>query len=335
MPVHRIEWDCGRAEIETMAGMLGPIEFFLGDGRKAQPMAVAPWADDEGPEFDALPDLLKRLRGEWPCVPFGAPSAPAGLPADWTGVPVSGLGDDFHGYSSHNQWSKIRDLPNGLELSIEYPETHAVKRLGRRIEGVAGKTRVCVSLSIEVRHDVLLPIALHPVFKLPRQTGAAQLDVGEFSYARTFPVTLEPGISCFAVDKVVDDLSAVPSDKGMTDVTKLPLGYATEELVQVCGAKGQISLRNMAERYVATLEYDPAVFPSVLLWISNNGRKAYPWNGRHLGLGIEPVCGAFDLGPEVAANPDNPFAKSGVSTAVRLRAGQTFSTSYSISVDSL
>ena len=55
-------------------------------------MQVAPWADE--PDSAALPGILQRLRGEWPCVPFGRTAAP------WNGrhwalgvEPVNGVFD--------------------------------------------------------------------------------------------------------------------------------------------------------------------------------------------------------------------------------------------------
>ncbi|MCY3980649.1 MAG: hypothetical protein OXF51_02525, partial [Alphaproteobacteria bacterium] len=107
------------------------------------------------------------------------------------------------------------------------------------------------------------------------------------------------------------------------------------ELDELCGVEGTVTLENHAERYRAKLAYDPAVFPSLVLWISNRGRRNYPWNGRHLALGVEPTCGAFDLGPQVGCNPNNPIAADGFPTAVQFRAGQAFTTTYTIAVECL
>lgn len=60
-----------------------------------------------------------------------------------------------------------------------------------------------------------------------------------------------------------------------------------------------------------------------LLWISNRGRSAAPWNSRNLCLGVEPISSAFDLGAAISAGP-NPLAAQGMPTAVPLRAGGTY-----------
>ena len=57
--------------------------------------------------------------------------------------------------------------------------------------------------------------------------------------------------------------------------------------------------------------------PSLLLWMSNRGRKYDPWNGRNLCLGVEPIASAFDLGTPASVAP-NPIAAAGVATALTL-----------------
>ena len=46
---------------------------------------------------------------------------------------------------------------------------------------------------------------------------------------------------------------------------------------------------------------NPADFPSTLFWLSNGGRSASPWSGRHVGrIGIEEVCSYFSHGVDVS-----------------------------------
>ncbi|MCB8828816.1 hypothetical protein LJD47_27785, partial [Escherichia coli] len=73
-------------------------------------------------------------------------------------------------------------------------------------------------------------------------------------------------------------------------------------------------------------------FPSVLLWYSNRGRRAYPWNGNHLALGVEPVCAAFDLGPGISA-ASNPINRAGTATSITFHPDDAFITRYRISVE--
>jgi hypothetical protein len=75
-------------------------------------------------------------------------------------------------------------------------------------------------------------------------------------------------------------------------------------------------------------------FPSLLLWFSNRGRKVSPWNGRHLAIGIEPVCSPFGLSATTAI-AHNPIAALGTPTAHALVPDETFVTRYRIEVEAV
>ncbi|MBO6604558.1 MAG: hypothetical protein JJ938_10465 [Roseicyclus sp.] len=330
MAPFELVWDRGIAQVEAVGAMLGPVRFHLSDGRTISPLAVGPWGEDGGPDHDALPPILKRLRGEWPCVPFGAPDCTPDLPERWRGVPSKGTGTDFHGYGSHNAWECVEDGPGRLVLEITYPEDHAIAGLRREIRGVAGKAELEISLMITARTATCLPIALHPVFALPRRPGEAEIVAEGMTGGHTFPGVVEPGVSRLAPDLTFESLEAVPTHQGPIALSRLPLPVDTEELVQLFGVAGRVTLCNHAEAYEAWIAFDQTVFPSVLLWVSNRGRRAYPWNGRFTAVGIEPLRGAFDLGPEISSNPANPIARSGIPTALELTEGEVFTTSYQI-----
>ena len=182
-----ITWDRGEAELQLLGGMLGPVRFRLEDGRVVQPLAVAPWGDDSGTDHDLLPGLLRRLRGEWPCVPFGAPEVPEGLPGAWQPAAENPVGSDFHGYGAHHPWVVVDQQESAIIIASDYPTDHPVRRLTRRIAGLSGEARVAISLTIEVRREVHAPIALHPVFRLPATPGRARLDLGKIRHGAGFP----------------------------------------------------------------------------------------------------------------------------------------------------
>ena len=117
------------------------------------------------------------------------------------------------------------------------------------------------------------------------------------------------------------------------DASRVPLPVETEELLQLNGLD-RIALANEADGYRVKLSWNNAHFPSLLLWMSNRGRKADPWNGRHTALGMEPICSPFGLGP-ASARADNPMARSGVNTAHNFKAGEVFTTKYRIEVETL
>lgn len=151
----------------------------------------------------------------------------------------------------------------------------------------------------------------------------------------TFPEARAPGVSRLAPAARFASLAAVPLDRGgMADLTRLPLPHATEELVQLTIADGRATLTWPAKGFRARLPRDTAHFPDLNLWICNRGRSAFPWNGRHQSLGLEPVCAAFDLGTAVSAGP-NPLETSGRPSARRFRAGEVFTTRHRIAVEAM
>lgn len=335
-----ITWNRGTAKIQLLGGMVAPVDFWSEDHRIISPLVVAPWLDDQdNMAYHELPGLMRGLRGEWPCIPFGSPAPDLDLPHRWARLQNTNLehalGDDFHGFASHNTWHVTGQTVDSVELTIDYPESHDVQRLVRRLYGVKDQMALKFELSISVRRPCALPIALHPIFRLPVQINAADLETGPFEQGFVFPKPVETGVSRLVPDSSFVNLQAVPAETGPVSLAQFPLPYATEELVQLCGTKGCISLHNHAESYTATLRFDPEVFPSTVLWISNGGRRAYPWNGRFIAIGIEPVCSAFDLGPHVSNNPQNPIAQEGYATSVELSPEYPFTTCYQLSVSAL
>ena len=112
------DWAHGRLTVQALGAMLGPVTFRLPDGREVSPLHVAPWADD--PQVASLPGILRALRGDFACVPFGADRA-LDLAGDWSALsrPAPERPGPPHGPSSNEIW-KLQD--DGLHLTLEYPE---------------------------------------------------------------------------------------------------------------------------------------------------------------------------------------------------------------------
>lgn len=323
-------WQHGVVSVEDLGGMLGPTLFVLPDGRQVAPFQVAPWADDPG--GDELPGILKRLRGEWPCVPFGADADRA--PADgWPGsVAATTVDPNPHGFSSNNPWRFEAAGAGSIALSIDYPENHPIRGLRRTVTPDADKAALDFTLEIDVREDCELPLGVHPSWRLPAKTGAMRIEVPSSVTGMTFPALVDE-TSIFTQGAVLEPWHDVPLKAGgRLDVRQVPLAQATEELVQLIDMPGHASLWNTAEGYRVKLSWNAEHYPSALLWFSNRGRQMAPWSGRHLALGFEPICAAFDLGQQVST-AENPISRRGVKTARRFRAGEKFVTRYRVEVE--
>jgi len=325
---HAIAWLHGMASVQALGGMLGPVTFLLPDGRQVSPLHVAPWFDD--PDRTAQPPILQELRGEWPCVPFGT-DAPRTLPEGW-----SATGETFdsanvpHGHSSNAEWVFTDAAADRLTLTCDYPGAHPIRRLTRTIAADPKAPAIDITLTVEARRPCRLPIGLHPTLRLPL-TGQARLIPPSFRQGRTFPLDVEPGQGLLQPGATFSELAEIPGRSGGTiSLAALPLTENTEELVQLCGVSGGFRLHH-ADGWHVTLDWDTSHFPSLLLWVSNRGRASAPWNSRHVALGVEPVCAAFDLGPAVSSSP-NPISAAGIGTAHRFEPGTPFTTQYRIGV---
>lgn len=325
-----LAWAHGVVTLQSLGGMIGPSSFVLPVGRQVSPLHIAPWFAEAMPP--GLPGVLHQLRGEWPCVPFGV-DAERNLPTKWQPQGVGFDGAEIpHGHGSNADW-QFDTAPDAIAMRCVYPETHPIKSLHREVRPDPVAAALDITLRVQARRACRLPIGLHPTFRLPSD-GFAQLIPPSFNEGRVFPQPVEK-TSLLAPDAVFSSLDAVPlADGGSLSLTQLPFATKNEELVQLCGVKGDFVLRYPGEDFQMRLSWNSDHFPSVLLWVSNQGRDYAPWNGRHLALGIEPVCSAFDLGPALSSGP-NPIADAGTPTATEFQTGQDFITHYRIAVEPL
>lgn len=325
-----ITWNHGVVSVDSLGGMLGPTLFILSDGRQVAPFQVAPWANEA--LDDDVPNVLRRLRGEWACVPFGgdADRPPRG---GWPGSTAEGTVDRLpHGYGSNHHWTFGEASPAGISLSIDYPETHPIRSLERRVMPDPKAAALDFELAVNVRSNCTLPFGLHPTFRLPGTPGAMRIEVGDEISGATYPHDVDTS-SIFETEQVATPWHDVQLRNGSSlDVSAIPLRQNTEDLLQLLDMPGHAALWNTAEGYRARLIWNKDHCPSALLWFSNRGRSFAPWNGRHLALGLEPICSAFDLGPQIGAS-DNPINQRGIATARRFTAGERFVTRYRVEVE--
>ena len=323
-------WSNGSARVLEMGAMLSDLVFYLEDGRQVSPLHKAPWLGEELPAN--TPSLLAGLQGEWPCVPFGA--APSmSLKGYWAGmraVPESWP----HGYGANHSWVVSQVSSDQVDATIIYPDDSPIVSLYRSVSGRHSQNAIDITLEITARRDVSVPLGLHPVFKLPDEPGAARLLVGDYKEIWVYPGDTG-GDSIFDFSDPVasfDDL-ALRDCEGW-DPLALPYPCDSESILLLSDSTGSVTLENRAESYRCTLNWDANALPSLMLWISNNGRSSAPWNSRHRALGIEPVCAPFDFGSEMAT-VQTPLNMAGVPTSVRLSRHRPWRTSYQLMVESL
>jgi hypothetical protein len=325
--VWRLDWAFGRAEVQALGGMLGPLHFRLDAERELQVMHVAPWAGTT--DSLALPGILRRMRGEWPCVPFGRTDLPPDLPDGWQ--PLAPDDRWAHGYSSNHRWECEYQSADRLSLAIEYPDDSPVARIERHVRAVAHAPALDIDLVVWPRHSLRLPAGLHPTFRLPHPNGRVQLKLGTHEGIFTYPSGSAGAISRLRPDTRSDSLDAMAGMSGTIDLSHLPLDDDGEELLQVRALRADggapLSLHYLDYEAHVGLWWDTAQFPDLMLWMSNRGRPEFPWDGRHVALGAEPVNSVFDLGRVARPPAGHPLADR---LGIALLAGQAWRTTYRI-----
>jgi hypothetical protein len=295
-------WPHGRAELQRLGAMLAPVVFSAPGQADFAPMQVAPWVDEPGAQ--ALPGILRRLRGEWPCVPFGRTVCPPDLPRGWL---PNAAGDAWgHGYGANHDWAWLAQTDAlALALVLTTPDG---TRLTRTVTAVVDAPALDLDLCVDVSTPRTCPIALHPTLRL--DAGRVALDVPHAGRGFTYPVPAEPGVSRLAPNQRFDHLSAVPrADGSLADLTRFPQPIDSEELLQLQTITGPVTLHYLDAGWALMLDWERALLPDLMLWVSHRGRRHAPWNGRHWALGVEPLHGVFDLGRVATPPADHPLAR--------------------------
>jgi hypothetical protein len=305
----RLAWEHGCAEVQSLGAMLGPLSLRVGAGRELDIMHVAPWAGMT--RADNLPGILRRLRGEWPCVPFGCTEPPHGLPAGWrTHAP-----DDAwnHGYAANHHWRCVSADERRIHLAIDYPASSPIEHIERVIAADPDGPAVDIELSVWARRPARLPAGLHPTFRVPPTAGRVRVMLGAHDGIYSYPAQPAGAVSRLLPDRRSASLAHLAGVDGAVDLAHLPLSAPAEELVQVralCVPEGEapFALHYLDYDACVGLWWDTAQLPDLLLWVSNGGRIHFPWMSNHLALGAEPVNSIFDLGRIATAPAGHPLA---------------------------
>jgi hypothetical protein len=296
-------------DITLRGGQLAPVVFHL-PGRDVSPYALAPW---EPAEFPDQPPLLSVLRGDFLCLPFGGQSA---------GPP--------HGETANCDWTKLDSDERSLKFEIKTQDTGAsvVKTLATR----QGQHAIYFTYQIS-NLDGDFNYGNHPILDFSGLTeGAARVTTSAFHWGSVFPgVFSNPAdgeTQALAEGAVFSDLREVAlAAGGTTDLTRYPSRPGNDDLVMFAHvpASEEQPFAWTAARFDGHVWFslkNPADFPSTLLWFSNAGRMAAPWNGRHSNrLGVEDVCSYFSNGVDISRL--DLLAAEGIPTTRRFHANET------------
>jgi hypothetical protein len=266
-------------------GHMAPVRFRLGK-RWVEPYALAPWRPDEiGPGF---PPVLKVLRGDYLCLPFG----------ESKGI------KDGHGETANEAWEPVEssDARLVVEMKVKRPactvrkslsirEGHRAVYQEHRIEGLQGRFN----------------FGHHAILRFPDTGGPYHVNVSPFKFGRVKPDAFSNPLAreygALKTGARFKDLGKVPlATGGVADLRLYPARQGFEDLILVASKSGDFAWTAATlDGYLWLSLKDPRVLPSTMFWLTNGGRHAAPWNGRHLGrLGLEEVCSHYSDGLEAA-----------------------------------
>jgi len=313
-PSWRFASDNVEAYLTVLGGHLGPVKFRL-PRHTVQPYAVAPWAEER--QARGIVPILRVLRGDFFCLPFGGNATPWG-----------GERHPVHGETANRRWRLESLTCEGERVCLHASLLTQVRpgRVDKRLYLIRGHTAVyCQHVISAMRGPMNL--GHHAMLRFPDEPGSGRLSTSPFVYGQVLPTPFEQpahkGYSSLQTGAEVTTLAAVPlATGGVTDLSRYPARRGFEDLVTLVSDEtlpfAWTAVAFPQQRYVWFALKDPRVLRQTLLWISNGGRHYPPWNGRHVNvMGLEEVTSYFAYGLAESARP-NPLAKKGIPTTLKL-----------------
>jgi len=301
------------AAVTQTGGQLGPVTFRLGR-RVVRPFHVAPWAEEKTAK---MPNILKVLRGDFFCMPFG------GNATAWKGEK-----HPAHGQTANEAWQFVGAEEQGetRSLALRLHTTVRKARIEKLIQLRQGHPAVYCRHVIQGASGPM-NLGHHAMLEFSKGGAGGRISTSPMAFGQVYPGQFEHaaqgGYSSLKAGAKFRSLDRVPlAAGGFTDLSRYPAREGFEDLAMICAKPGGNFAWSAAvftdERYVWFSLKDPRVLTSTVLWHSNGGRHYPPWNGRHRRvLALEEVTSHFHDGlAESAAK--NPLNACGIPTTVTL-----------------
>jgi hypothetical protein len=309
-------------QITSTGGQLDRVKFRIGR-QTIEPFSTAPWCDK--PEAKKLIPLLRELRGDFFCMPFG--DGPA-----WRGE-----SHPPHGEPANGKW-KVLPLKHDRLVATLQTRIRPGK-ITKIIETRADETNIYQTHVLEGFRGGMC-LGHHAMLDFTRN-GPGRISTSRLRLAQVLPAPFENpalgGYSSLKQGAWFRRLDSVPmADGGRTDLTTYPAREGFEDLVMLHHKDADdfawTAVVFPQKRFVWFSLKNPAYLASTVLWHSNGGRHYAPWSGRHRGvLGVEDVTAYFHLGL-AASMADNPWKEKGIPTSIALRQGKNTSIPYIMGV---
>ena len=314
----RIETATARGTVYPTAALFTDIEFKLPSGRWVQPMATAPWEEVLDP---AIPGHLRRLGGEFFCLPFGGGGTVRDPVVGWQSLTTTPPNEPMHGPAANADWEIIAQDRHCVSLALDLPDDYVVSRIERRVALRPDHPSARSTVRLEIRRDGRVPVAFHPILRLPEDLSRLELSA-DFVQGFTYPAVIEPDRMACEPGQKFANLQHVPKRRGgSVDLSRLPIGQRVDDVVLLAGMNGPLRATFRDDGYELTVDWPRHLLPHCLVWIHDRGIDVPPWNGAYRGIGIEPLAAAFDAPWEVSL-ADNPLTMAGFPTALSVSRGR-------------
>ncbi len=320
-PSYTIQTQQISMSVSQHAGCVAPVRFYRDTNTPIEPLAIAPWWKEKMPP--GTPPVIKALRGDFFCMPFGGSK-----------TAYKGIAYPPHGETANRNW-QFQDFvqkQSGKTLHLCMDLNLQKGRVEKALSIVEGQN------VIYSRHRISklsgpMSFSHHATLQFPDRPGAAKLSFSRFIHAATFYERVEsPDVGTYSSLKpnsVIKDLTKVPLIDGTTtDLTRYPNRRGYEDIAMIC-ADPTLELAWSAatfaqEHYVWFNLKNPKILTSTVLWFSNKGRYYAPWNGRHINvMGMEEGTTFWGDGIANSAK-NNDFTKRGIQTCHRFRSSEIF-----------
>jgi len=301
----RIKNSCVETGVLTECGHLYPVRFFFGE-KTIEPMHIAPWENEKSDP--AIPPMLRFLRGDFFCAPFGASDLLEDEKRD-------------HGTSANDKWDVIEAAESSirLKLSKKISDAELIKEIS-----ILENENVVYEKHIFRGGQGKIPVGHHAMLKIP---GNCFISFSDFEFGGTppQPIETEPGKgrSVLKYPQKFSDLASVRrSDDKMIDASVYPFDSGHEDLLMIISDKnipfGWSAVSCPVSGWLWFSIKNINVLPNTVVWFSNGGRYYPPFSSRHKNvIGIEETNSFFHLGHKASVEK-NYLNEQGFKTFIDL-----------------
>jgi len=264
--------------------------------------------------------IIRLLRGDFFCLPFGS-----------NVEPVGGRKYLLHGRTSNDCWEPVSAVTaNGetslvVRMELDEPGSEVQKTV-RVVDGQPVIYQRHVVRGLEMKS----PVAHHPTLQCPESPGSAIVDLSTPLAGFTIPAPVDipenKGYGLLVPNVTITDRAKVPTVYGgFADTTRYPLRRGHEDGIMYVSDPARdfvFTSVTMPEKGLLYFQLkDPRVFSETLFWMSDGGRYSAPFSGRVTGvLGAEEITGYFWDGIKPSTEP-NAITGKGFRTCVDFKRG--------------